>query len=415
MGREKIMTVDREGRRRGGMVVADGPLAVHETALRAWMQCWGYAPLSVSEAVRVMRWLSRWMGERGVDVAGLTPTVFEEFLAARRRACRNPAVARRWSGVVRRFLRGEGVLAVPDPAQGSEVEELLVGFGVWLVSERGLAAETVRCYRSQAKTFLAWLPAPLGQALARLDAAAVIGFVLEHSAASSSTWSAKAQVTALRALLRFLHIQGLIPAPLVAAVPGVAGWRLSELPRSLPAAQVTALLAAHDRSTPVGLRDHAMLLTLARLGLRGGEIAALGLADVDWRAGQLVVHGKGARTEALPLPVEVGQALADYVTGARPRCSCPALFVTARAPYQPLTPGAVRAIMGRACQRAGLPRLGAHRLRHTLASDLLRAGAPLTEIGQILRHRVAASTAIYAKVDHASLRALARPWPGDGR
>jgi site-specific recombinase XerD len=195
----------------------------------------------------------------------------------------------------------------------------------------------------------------------------------------------------------------------------VAGWRLGELPRSLPAAQVTALLAAHDRSTPVGLRDHVVLLTLARLGLRGGEIVALGLADVDWRAGQLVVHGKGTRTEALPLPAEVGQALADYVTGARPRCGCLALFVTARAPYQPLTPGAVRAIMGRACQRAGLPRLGAHRLRHTLASDLLRAGVPLTEIGQILRHRVAASTAIYAKVDHASLRALARPWPGDGR
>ncbi|MDQ3764395.1 MAG: tyrosine-type recombinase/integrase, partial [Actinomycetota bacterium] len=203
---------------------------------------------------------------------------------------------------------------------------------------------------------LVWLPAPLGQALAGVDAAAVTGFVLEHSAASSSTWSAKAQVSALRALLRFVHIHGLIPAPLVAAVAGVAGWRLSELPRSLPAAQVTALLAAHDRSTPVGLRDHAVLLTLARLGLRGGELAALGLADVDWRVGQLVVHGKGAGTEALPLPVEVGQALADYVTGARPRCGCSALFVTARAPYQPLTPGAVRAIMGRACRRAGLPR-----------------------------------------------------------
>ncbi|MGH8277351.1 MAG: tyrosine-type recombinase/integrase [Steroidobacteraceae bacterium] len=291
----------------------------------------------------------------------------------------------------------------------------MAGFGAWLVSERGLATETVRCYRNQAKTFLVWLPEPLGETLSGLTAVAVTGFVLERSAASSSTWSAKAQVTALRALLRFLHIQGLIPAPLDAAVPGVAGWRLSELPRSLPAAQVTALLAAHDLRTPVGLRDHAVLLTLARLGLRGGEIAALGLADVDWRAGQLVVHGKGARTEALPLPVEVGQALVDYVTKARPRCGCSTLFVTVRAPYQPLSPAAVRAIMGRACRRAGLPRLGAHRLRHTLACDLLRAGSSLAEIGQVLRHRAAASTAVYAKVDHASLRALARRWPGDAR
>jgi site-specific recombinase XerD len=379
------------------------------------MQAWGYAASSVNEAVRVIRRLSRWTSQRGIDTFGLTPAVFEEFLAVRRRACTDPAVALRWTGVLRRFLREQGVLAAADPARGSEVDRLLEVFGTWLVGERGLAGETVRCYRNQAKTFLAWLPTPLGEALGGLDAAAVTGFVLEHSAASSSTWSAKAQVTALRALLRFLHIQGLIRAPLVAAVPGVAGWRLSELPRALPADQVAALLASHDRSTAVGLRDHAVLLTLARLGLRGAEIAALGLVDIDWRGGQLVVHGKGARIDALPLPAEVGHALAHYVTQGRPRCGCPALFVTARAPYQPLTPAAVRAIMGRACRRAGLPRLGAHRLRHTLASDLLRAGAPLTEIGQILRHRVAASTAVYAKVDYASLRALTRRWPGDRR
>lgn len=409
------MTVDPHTDQLGGVVTADRTLTRYEPALRTLMQRWGYAPSSVNEAVRVMRGLSRWMHRRRVDLAGLTSSAFEEFLAARQRSYKNPAVALRWTGVVRRFLRNEGLLAAPDPAQGSEVDRLLDRFGAWLASERGLAGETVRCYRNQAKTFLGWLPASPREALAGLDAAAVAGFVLEHSAASSSTWSAKAQVTALRALLRFLHIQGLIPAPLVAAVPGVAGWRLSELPRSLPATQVTALLAAHDRTTAVGLRDHAVLLTLARLGLRGGEIAALGLSDVDWRGGQLVVHGKGARTEALPVPAEVGHALADYVTQGRPRCGYPALFVTARAPYQPLTPGAVRAIMGRACRRAGLPRLGAHRLRHTLASDMLRAGAPLTEIGQILRHRVAASTAVYAKVDYVSLRALARPWPGDRR
>lgn len=355
------------------------------------------------------------MAECGMDATDLTPAGVEEFLAARGRSCRNRAAARRWSGVVRRFLEEQGLFAAQDPMQETAVDVLLATFRDWLVCERGLAAETVRCYSSQAETFLATLPEPVGEALALLDAAAVTGFVLEQSAASASIHSAKAQVTALRALLRFLHVHGLIPAPLVAAVPGVAGWRLSELPRLLPAAQVTALLAAHDLSTPVGLRDHAVLVTLARLGLRGAEVGALRLADVDWRAGQLVVRGKGSRVEALPLPAEVGAALAGYLTGGRPRCDCATLFVTARAPYQPLSPAAVRAIMGRACAQAGLPRLGAHRLRHTLASDLLRAGSPLTEVGQILRHRVAASTAIYAKVDHAALRTVARPWPGGVR
>jgi integrase/recombinase XerD len=162
----------------------------------------------------------------------------------------------------------------------------------------------------------------------------------------------------------------------------------------------------------VGLRDHAVLVALARLGLRGREIAAIRLADIDWRAGEIVVRGKGARIEQLPLPSEVGAALAEYLTSARPTCGCATMFVTARAPYQPLTPSAVRGIMRRACKRARLPHLGAHRLRHTLASDLLRAGSSLAEVGQILRHRTQFSTATYAKVDHGSLTTLARPWPG---
>lgn len=292
------------------------------------------------------------------------------------------------------------------------VEELLADFARWLSAERGVAGETVRCYRTQGRKFLVRLPAPLAQSLAGVDAAAVTGYVLEHAAAAGSVWSAKAQVTALRSLLRFLHVHGWISSPLVGAVPAVASWRLASLPKGLPSAQVHSLLAAHDLDTKVGLRDHAVLVVLARLGLRGAEVAALQLADIEWLAGQLVVRGKGSRVERLPLPAEVGQALADYVTGGRPRCECASLFVTARRPFRPLTPGAVRAIMGRACGRADLPRLGAHRLRHTLATDLLRAGASLPEIGQVLRHRSQLSTTIYAKVDYATLRTLARPWPG---
>lgn len=396
-------------------VAARGPLMSYESALRTCLEASGYASLSVDGAARSLRQLSAWLDERGVAAGGVTPALFDEFLSARRRSCAHAVSARRSVAVVRRFLQEAGLLAAPEPAEPTEVEALLAAFGDWLTSERGLAPETVRCYRGQAKTFLAALDEPVGETLTGLNAAAVTGFVLEQAAAAASVYSAKAQVTALRALLRFLHVGGLIPAPLVAAVPGVAGWRLSELPRRLPAEQVSALLGAHDLTCPVGLRDHAVLVTLARLGLRGAEAAALRLADVNWRAGEVVIRGKAGRVEALPLPAEVGEALADYLTGARPRCSLPMLFLTARAPYRPLTPTAVRAIMGRACARAGLPRLGAHRLRHTLASDLLRAGASLTEIGQVLRHRNLASTAIYAKVDHVALRTLARPWPGSAR
>jgi site-specific recombinase XerD len=272
-----------------------------------------------------------------------------------------------------------------------------------------LAAASVRCYVTQARAFLAELADPLTTSLAGLDAATVTAVMVRQITNAASVWSAKAFVTAVRSLLRFLHVQGLTSGPLIGAVPTVAGWRLSTLPRGLRDRDVQALLAAHDTTTPVGLRDHAVLTVLARLGLRGAEAAAPRLADIDWRAGQIVVRGKGPRVERLPFPAGVGEALAAYLTGGRPSCTCATVFVTARAPYQPLSPSAVRAIMGRACQQAGLPRVGAHRLRHTLATDLLRAGSPLAEVGQVLRHRSQLSTAIYAKVDHDSLRSLARP------
>ena len=294
------------------------------------------------------------------------------------------------------------------------VAAVLECYRTFLIDERGLAAESVRCYMLHARVFLTQLPSPMGMALAGLSAAQVSGFVLGYCR-GRNTWSAKAMVTALRSLLRFLHVAGLVPVSLVGAVPAVAGWRGASLPRGLAREQVQALLAAHDTRTAVGMRDHAVLVTLAQLGLRGAEVAALRLEDVDWRRGQIAIRGKGARVERLPLPAEVGTALVAYLTGARPSCDCATVFVTARAPYRPLTAGTVRAVMGRACQRAGIPKVGAHRLRHSLATDLLRAGAPLAEIGQVLRHRSQLSTSVYAKVDHDTLRTLARPWPGSTR
>jgi site-specific recombinase XerD len=402
--------MDIEARRRGDATpgVVSGPLAAYESLVRTELTRMGYAAVSVRASLWAMGRLSEWLALRGVLVEGLTPQVVKAFRAAQR-----PRVDS-GLGAVLRVLREHAVVPIP-PVSSDPVDVLIGDYRRWLAAERGLAAETVRCYGSQAKTFLCQLPAPLGEALLGLDAMAVAGFILEQASAAGSVESAKALVTAIRSLLRFLHIDGRIAAPLAGAVPAVAGWRLGSLPRGLSRAQVDALLAAHDLTTPVGLRDHAVVSVLARLGLRGAEVAALRLDDVDWYRGEILVRGKGSRIERLPLPVEVGQVLADYLTGGRPACSCPTVFVTARAPYRPLQATSIRATMYRACQQAGLPRLGAHRLRHTLATDMLRAGASLVEVGQVLRHRSQLSTTVYAKVDHEALRTLTRPWPGSPR
>ena len=291
-------------------------------------------------------------------------------------------------------------------------ERTLIGaFRAWLAEERGLSAATRLGYGKQASTFLATLPEPLDEALSQLDAGGVISFVVDYCQGRNRE-SAKAMVTALRALLRFLHVAGYVPVSLAAAVPAVAGWRLASLPRGLDATVVERLLESCDRDTATGRRDYAILILLARLGLRGAEVATLELADIDWHGGEVLVHGKGNRMERLPLITEVGEAIAAYVMGDKPRRGGMTVFRGVRAPWRPLSPSAIRGITARACQQAGLPRFGAHRLRHSLATDMLRAGSSLAEVGQVLRHRSQLSTAIYAKVDENALRVLARPWPG---
>jgi site-specific recombinase XerD len=287
---------------------------------------------------------------------------------------------------------------------------LLAEFRMWLDRERGLSPVSVRCYSKQAGYFLAAVGGP--GTVSGLDAGKVTAFMVDHSK-DRNGWSAKAMVTSLRAFLRFAHATGRTAVPLAGAVPAVASWRLSALPRGLSAAEIERLLGGCDRGTATGLRDYAVLSLLARLGLRGAEAAGLQLNDIDWRAGEIAVTGKGSRTERLPLPASAGEALAAWLTGGRPRCGSRAVFVTVRQPYRQLTPEAVRAVMGRACDRAGLERRGAHRLRHALATEMLRAGASLPEVGQVLRHRSLLSTSVYAKVDQDALRPLARPWPGD--
>jgi site-specific recombinase XerD len=380
--------------------VVTGLLARYEVLFRAHLVQAGYAPRSVRDLVRTMALASCWLEDRWPHAGGMTPQVAADLETG------VPG-----TGPVLRFLRHAGVIDAGGGSGAGPAAALLAEFGAWLAGERGLSPVTVRCYRKQARVFLAGLPEPLDGALQRLDAGQVTSFMLGYCR-DRSTGSAKAMVTAVRALLRFLHVSGRTPALLAGAVPAVAGWRLAPLPRGLDAGQVGRLLGSCDQGTVTGRRDYAILTVLARLGLRGAEAAALRLGDIDWRAGEVMIRGKGSRLDRLPLPVPVGEALAAWLTGGRARCGSPAVFLTVRAPYQQLSPEAVRAIMGRACDRAGLARRGAHRLRHSLATEMLRAGASLPEVGQVLRHRSQLATSVYAKVDENALRVLARPWPG---
>lgn len=379
--------------------IVAGPLAPFEMPFRAELTRQGYASRSMGDLVGSMARLSWWLQTRALSPSGLTPQVVGEVRIA-------------GLGPVLRFLREIGEVPGAQSVVGATpVEVLLTEFRAWLAGERGLSAATVCCYGKQARTFLAWLPEPLTTALQRLAAGQVISFMLGYCR-DRNTESAKAAVTAVRALLRFLHVAGHVPVSLSGAVPAVAGWRLASLPRGLDAVVVARLLDSCDLDTIVGRRDYAVLTMLARLGVRGGEVADLELGDVDWRGGEVTIRGKGNRIDRLPLPVDVGEALASYLMAGRPRCDAATVFCTVRAPYRRLSSAAVRAIMGHACQRAGLDRVGAHRLRHSLATEMLRAGASLPEVGQVLRHRSDLATSVYAKVDDHALRVLARRWPG---
>jgi len=221
--------------------------------------------------------------------------------------------------------------------------------------------------------------------------------------------------TSLRSFLGFALAEGLIAAPLGNAVPSAARWSVSSLPRGLAPTEIKALLASCDRATPMGRRDYVILVLLVRLGLRAAEVAGLRLDDIDWRAGEIIVRGKRHTEERLPLPSDVGEAIAAYLSGGRPRRPEREVFLRVFAPIRSLDPQSVSDRVRVAAERCGLGSFGAHRLRHTAGTQMLRGGASLTEVAQVLRHRRVATTAIYAKVDHRALRTLAMPWLGSQR
>ncbi len=374
----------------------------------------GYVPSSAEDHLRLMAHLSRWLEEEREEPAGLTPELVGRFVGARR-AGYVKLTSRRALTPLLDYLRGLGVVHDARVDASTAVDGLLADYREYLVRERGLAAGTVRLRERVARLFLVGQPEPLELALQRLEPGDVTRFVLaECRPGRRGVASAKTLTSGLRSLLSFLHLAGWVPVGLAPSVPSVAGWRLSSLPRALDAGRVGRLLASCDRSTAVGRRDFAVLTLLARLGLRSCEVAGLSLDDIDWRAGELTIRGKRAVSERLPLPDDVGRALVEHLSAGGPRGSCREVFLRARAPQRGISAAGVRSVVHHACDRAGLARVGAHRLRHTVASDLLRAGAPLQQIAQVLRHASVSSTAIYAKIDRVSLRTLARPWPLEG-
>ena len=298
------------------------------------------------------------------------------------------------------YLRGLGVAPPASrPAYAGPVEELLSSFRRYLEQERGLVPAAAHGYVDKVRPFVARFDGPDGLELWRVDVVEVRGFVVEVCPRLGRR-AAQLTVVALRSLLRFLHLEGELERSLAGAVPSVAGWRLSGLPKRLEPDQVDALLESCDRSTVVGVRDLAILTVLARLGLRAGEVAGLSLQGIDWRAGEIVVCGNGGRSERLPLPHDVGEAIVGYLRDGRPASAQGrTVFVRVRAPHHGLTAGGITYVVAAAARRAGLGQIHAHRLRHTAASEMLRAGATLPEVGQVLRHRRAVTTAMYAKVD----------------
>jgi integrase/recombinase XerD len=312
-------------------------------------------------------------------------------------------------------IRVAGVVPAPPPASpNGAVELMLERYRHYLTVERGLGGASACNYVNAVRPFLHGRLSSDGRDLdlKQLKQADVIAFVVARCP-HQSRGAAAQTVTALRSLLGFLHVEGTIERGLSMAVPKVAAWRLAGLPKGLDPAQVRSLLASCDRRTPRGRRDFAILTTLVRLGLRSGEVAALKLDDIDWRAGEIVVHGKGNHAERLPLPVDVGEAIAGYLhRGRSASAQGRAVFVRLIAPHCGMGRGGVKNVVVDAARRASLTSIGPHRLRHTAATQMLRAGASLPEIGQLLRHHHISTTAIYAKVDREALRTIARPWPG---
>lgn len=392
-----------------------GPLSSYLDKFAVLLSQQGYARSTVRDRIRLVADLSRWLDRRQLDIDDLDERIVGKFLKRRRR---QKCVRRGYNAALRLLLeqmRNDGVIPrstaqMPE----SDIDRIEHLFARYLAQERGLSRATLLNYLPPTRHFLSERFGTGSIQLDKLRPSDITSFILRH-AKTLSPCCAKLMVTALRSFLRFLYLRGDITIDLAASVPTVADWRLSTLPKSLQPEEVERLLENCNQTTPAGKRDYTVLLLLARLGLRTGEVVAMTLDDINWEAGELTVRGKGSRQDVLPIPQDVGEALATYLRYGRPRCSMRQVFIRTKAPHQGFSSSvAICDIVRRALARADLhpARKGAHLLRHSLATEMLRKGASLAEIGEVLRHRLPTTTEIYTKVDLVALRKLAQPWPG---
>lgn len=366
-------------------------------------------------SLSLFRDLMDWQIGRGNRACDLNEQHVAQFFDER---CRHWHMNEWDKATLRRLLsalRDQGAIPAAPPIELTPQQKLIEAFSAYLVRERGLVRSTIGSQTPHIRRFLGEID-PLGTGdFAALSPEIVIGFIERH-ALDSSADSGKTMCWSLRAFLRYLHLRGLIATPLADCVPSIRRWRLAGLPTFLPPEKVQQVLDSCDRATPMGLRDHAILMVLAKLGLRAAEVGALTLDDIDWRAGEICIHGKGRRRAIMPLRRDVGAAIVAYLRQGRPASTSRHLFLRVLAPHVGFTSGcAITMIAKQALDRAGIhgyAHHGAHLFRHSLATDLLRSGASFDEIGQLLRHENTDSTRIYAKLDIGKLRTLSQPWPG---
>lgn len=393
-----------------------GPLASYLDGFAALLASEGYTKATLKDKLRLIAHLSRWLQQQSLPLTALDEQRVTQFLADYR--CHQ--IGHGGEATCRKllsYLRKLG--SIPPPVEvidDTPLRRVEGDYTRYLATERGLVVATISNYIPTVRLFLKEHFGATQVSLDELSPQDIHRFLLHH-APDVSRGRAKLMVTALRSFFGFLRQRGAITIDLASAIPAVPNWRLTGLPQPLGPQQVEELLASCDRQTVIGQRDYAILLLLARLGLRAGEVVALTLDDLDWDTGTLTVHGKGDRQERLPLPQDVGEAVANYLRQSRPRCATRRVFIRLHAPHCGFrTSVAIDDVVRRALVRTGLEPTckGAHLLRHSLATRLLGSGASLEEIGQLLRHAHPQTTEIYAKVDLRALRALAQPWPGGG-
>ncbi len=394
---------------------SSGPLSVYIPDFGASLESRGYATTYIAYRLRLARALDRWMRQSRMRVEDFDEERIQQFLRYRKKRYVVDGADPRALHSLLKYLRDANV--VPSPVSQPEMsplDHLQARFAQYLAEQRGLEPSTVKRCLFYSRRFLLGRFGNGALSLRELNTRDISRCVL-HQARTVSPYTAQQMAKTLRNLFRFLHQRGDIATDLAEAVPTVANWRLAGLPKHLSAEQIELVLRTCDEDSPAGQRNQAILLLLARLGLRASEIVHMTLEDINWEAGELTIRGKGGRQDGLPLPRDVGHSLAKYLRRVRPRCACRRVFLCLNAPYQGMRGSSlVDYIVNQALRRAGLnPHPGgAHILRHSLATAMLRRGASLPEIGEILRHQLANTTAIYAKVDLAALRTLAQPWPG---